>query len=199
MSKQAEEELSTDPAQVILVYSDNKKKEIRIINQDEIETAETKPFLYLGDSDAALISHLNKNKHITHILNVTKELKLPNLAHLTTLQIPIQDEVGCDIGKHFPSIVEFIRNCLKEKGCVLVHCYSGISRSSSMVAAFLMNYFRMEVDESLLYIRSRRKVICPNPGFVTALNDYEKLLKSAPQDDNQDNSKQNETKNCTVQ
>src|SRR3989338_1764488 len=189
MSKQPETAL----ADVILVYTDAKKKQLKFV-QDSDQIDELFPFLYLGDSDAALPNNLHK--HITHILNVTKELKCPNLDGVKTCQIPIQDDLSSNLAEHIPTIIEFISQCLKKRGCILVHCYSGISRSPSMVAAFIMHHFKLDVENSLKYIRKRRKEICPNSGFVSQLYEFEKSL--AQQGDSSSAEAKKESKDCAL-
>lgn len=45
------------------------------------------------------------------------------------------------------------------KGGVLVHCQAGMSRSATIVAAYLMKVLGVEVDEALDMIRNVRPVI----------------------------------------
>lgn len=60
---------------------------------------------------------------------------------------------------------------------VLVHCQCGISRSATMVIAYLMKMFQMSYDESLTYVTYCRPIISPNLGFRTQLKSWEKSIK----------------------
>jgi protein-tyrosine phosphatase len=43
-----------------------------------------------------------------------------------------------NLHRHFKAGVDFIKSAIKGGGAVLVHCYAGISRSASVVIAYLM-------------------------------------------------------------
>jgi protein-tyrosine phosphatase len=42
---------------------------------------------------------------------------------------------------------------------VLVHCMAGVSRSVTLVTAYLMKYRSMALQDALNYVRSRRPVV----------------------------------------
>ena len=60
---------------------------------------------------------------------------------------------------------------------MLVHCHMGISRSSSLVLAFLMKNFGMTLDEAYQHTVAIRTTIEPNATFWKELQRYEKILK----------------------
>lgn len=83
-----------------------------------------------------------------------------------------------------PELQEFINHVLPkiyealEKGeNVYVHCHAGISRSSTVVMAYLMKYHEMSYDEALGYVRQFRPAVHPNPGFSRMLCNLENELK----------------------
>ena len=53
----------------------------------------------------------------------------------------------------------------------------GISRSSTIVIAYLMWKTRATFNETYFFVKNRRKYISPNEGFVAQLKIFEKLLK----------------------
>jgi protein-tyrosine phosphatase len=54
------------------------------------------------------------------------------------LWINVNDELQADIKKYFDETNQFLYNCKEKNEKVLVHCQMGISRSSSIVLAYLM-------------------------------------------------------------
>lgn len=52
--------------------------------------------------------------------------------------------------------VAFVRGHLAEGRTVLVHCVAGQQRSPAVVAAFLVDHFRLSVDEAIEFVRKRR-------------------------------------------
>jgi dual specificity phosphatase 12 len=55
----------------------------------------------------------------------------------TYKEINVADNSSTSILRHFPAAISFIKDGIA-KGGVLVHCYAGVSRSSSCVIAYLM-------------------------------------------------------------
>lgn len=53
-------------------------------------------------------------------------------------------------------------------GKVVVHCYQGVSRSATIVAAFLMLKRGMSAEEALKTLRKKREIF-PNEGFLNQL------------------------------
>ena len=56
----------------------------------------------------------------------------------------------------------------------MVHCEAGISRSASMVIAYLIRCKKMALIDAYALVKSERKQICPNHGFFSLLLKWEK-------------------------
>ena len=63
---------------------------------------------------------------------------------------------------------KFIKDNLVN-GHVFVHCMAGISRSVTIVAAFLMELLQISADEAVAHIKMYRKQAMPNSGFMEQL------------------------------
>lgn len=57
---------------------------------------------------------------------------------------------------------------------VLVHCLAGMSRSATIVIAYLLATTPMTTEEATEFVRSKRRVIRPNYGFTKQLKQYER-------------------------
>ena len=96
-------------------------------------------FLYHGDLGHAQNKALLNELGIQHIVNVCDcPLDKDIVDHFNVLWIKIDDVLGANIRPHFDRTNSFLHTC-KEKGeKVLVHCQMGISRSSSILLAYLL-------------------------------------------------------------
>jgi dual specificity phosphatase 12 len=57
-------------------------------------------------------------------------------------------------------------------GAVLVHCQAGMSRSATVVAAFLMKELRLDPVEAVTFLREKRPVVDPSETFWHQLGLY---------------------------
>ena len=57
---------------------------------------------------------------------------------------------------------------------VLVHCLAGMSRSATIVIAYLIATTPMTAGEATEFVRSKRRIIRPNYGFTKQLEQYER-------------------------
>lgn len=96
-------------------------------------------FLYHGDLKHVTNGSMLEELNIQCIVNVS-DCQLPqeivNQRH--TLWINVDDDTYSDIAQYFEMTNAFLSSS-KEKGkCVLVHCQMGLSRSSTIVLAYLI-------------------------------------------------------------
>ncbi len=66
-------------------------------------------------------------------------------------------------------VVKIIDHYLSLGKKVLVHCEMGISRSVSLVIAYIMQKESKSFEESLHHVRKTRKIANPNIGFISQL------------------------------
>lgn len=134
------------------------------------------PGLYIGDWVASFDYNRLKKDGITHIINLSG---LPNgfPRDFKYLKIDISDAPYVNIGDYFEETYEFIENGLKN-GKVLVHCFAGMSRSVSIVIAYLMRKYNQSFEKTLALVKSRRPIANPNSGFKQQLKSYEQTLVS---------------------
>ncbi|XP_074562844.1 dual specificity protein phosphatase 1-like, partial [Curcuma longa] len=87
------------------------------------------------------------------------------------------DTPETELDKHFDECFNFIDEGRSSGGSVLVHCFAGMSRSVTIVLAYLMKKNHITLHEALSLVRSKRPHVAPNHGFMTQLENFEKSLR----------------------
>ena len=90
--------------------------------------------------------------------------------------IKVKDTLEEPINKYFDEAYEFIERMREEKKNVLVHCHAGISRSATMICAYLMRKKKWRLNQTLEYMRKKRERIKPNENFIKILVEYEEKI-----------------------
>ncbi|KAK0242549.1 phosphatases II [Armillaria gallica] len=127
--------------------------------------------LYLGNIRAATSTRATGERGITHIVSVCSDpipAELPE-SGIQHLRIEVEDVDYADLLRHLPRAIRFIHEALSNQGVVLVHCVQGLSRSATVVAAYLMWAQRIHATEALEIVRRARDQIWPNAGFQEQL------------------------------
>jgi protein-tyrosine phosphatase len=89
---------------------------------------------------------------------------------------PISDGMAVDITSYFNPINTILNSVRESKERVLVHCQAGVSRSATVVIAYLLHSERTSLSSTLARVKAARKWIEPNWGFVYQLGEYEKTI-----------------------
>lgn len=96
------------------------------------------------------------------------------------LHVPVQDHPAEDLSRYFGLVFDFIDGYLKAGRRVLVHCHAGISRSTTLLVAFLMRRYQWTRDQALQWVKQQRSIIAPNPGFAEQLLRWEQQVVKSP-------------------
>ncbi len=89
--------------------------------------------------------------------------------HVEWVKWIIDDDPTVTIRTYFEPVHALIKAALGRGSTVLIHCAAGISRSPTLVAAYLMLERRWSVEAALEFIGKRRVGIAPNQGFLQQL------------------------------
>jgi len=125
--------------------------------------------LFLGSIGAAQNEARLIELGITHVLCVGRDIAPPS--NLNQRVISIQDSGTEQLGPHISECIEFMQQAIEPGGGVLVHCFAGKSRSTSMVIAYLMVSQGMQYLSAFDLVREKRPSVNPNAGFCTQLRD----------------------------
>ncbi|XP_019343797.1 dual specificity protein phosphatase 22-A-like [Alligator mississippiensis] len=131
--------------------------------------------LYLGNiRDSEDKENLARNG-VTHILSVHNNAK-PVLEDVTYLCISASDSSAQNLIQHFKECIKFIHECRLHGGGCLIHCLAGVSRSTTILVAYLMTVTDLSWEECLAATRAVRSYVSPNFGFQQQLQEYERTL-----------------------
>jgi len=133
--------------------------------------------LYLGGVEAALDSQCLAEQGIRAVVCCNRELEFPSSKFIPDLEyyrVDVEDMGREPIELFFPEATEFIHNQLLRERPVLVHCKAGVSRSASVLLAYLMEYCGYSLHDAFILTLRLRPTITPNPGFMERLREYEK-------------------------
>lgn len=131
--------------------------------------------LFFGSYSPASSAQFLTSNSITHVLSI---------GHAPSQQIEgviyhwlsLDDSIASLIGPTIRAAIEIIKCALTSnegQGRIFVHCAAGVSRSPTIVVAYLMVAHAMPLKQALgLVIRARPQVL-PNIGFIAQLKKLE--------------------------
>eukprot|EP01084_Bolivina_argentea_P018669 34732_1 len=131
--------------------------------------------LYLGDAKISRDLHILKTVGITHIVCIAGKAVFEN--EFTYHLCHFKDKQDSDMLQLMPPIFAFIDDVIgKGKNKIYVHCMAGMSRSPSIVMAYLMYKFQLTIKHAYIYVINKRSCIRPNYVFLQQLLKYENIL-----------------------
>jgi len=88
----------------------------------------------------------------------------------------------------FDDTSDFIEKCIEKGEKVYVHCMCGVSRSVSIVCAYLARKHDIKPLNALEMIRGVRKIAKPNPSFLQQLENYYTVVTHRKKSNSSNNS-----------
>jgi len=163
------------------------------VNKENFTMTEILPHIFVGNIlDAQNFDRLRQNG-ITHVINSTPDLPLFWENKCKYLRVDILDLPSQNIRKHFEITFQFIDEALQHKtNNVLVHCSAGISRSPTLVLAYMIKKYQMKLEEAFHQMRQLRQIVDPNVSFILQLRDWESKCLT-----NTTNNESNEEISCS--
>jgi len=163
-------------------YAISQAKRAADVNGDQTRMDEVFKNLLIGNQFAAEDSPYLSLNGVTHVVNTAGTVSepdcvRPNKEQLTNLGIQllnleINDKAEVSIQDFFDTTADWINAALQAGGKVLVNCWQGASRSSTMVLAYLVKCQKMDLKDAVKMVKEKRD-IRPNAGFLEQLILYE--------------------------
>uniref|UniRef100_A0A3B4ZZJ1 Protein phosphatase Slingshot homolog 1 n=1 Tax=Stegastes partitus TaxID=144197 RepID=A0A3B4ZZJ1_9TELE len=130
--------------------------------------------VYLGSEwNASNLEELQET--VGYILNVTREIDNFFPGTFSYHNIRVYDEEATDLLAHWNDTYNFIVKAKNHSKC-LVHCKMGVSRSASTVIAYAMKEYGWSLEKAYNFVKQKRSITRPNPGFMRQLAEYEGIL-----------------------
>ena len=140
-------------------------------------------FLYVSSYNATKNLELLERNKITHIINCAADFcenVFEQENKFTYLSFYLKDHVLENIECIFYECIKFIENVKEKGGRVLVHCIQGISRSVSIVIAYIIFTKKLSYDKAFNLVQTKREISSPNFGFSIQLQNFYSRLFEDP-------------------
>lgn len=162
-----------------------------VTKENDTEATESKQQTGSTDETTDKVFDSNPTSKVASSADTTTNNGTPSFSYL---KIGVTDEEATPLSDHFESAFAFIDTAFgipstatsdvttpstsnddkapMPKGRVLIHCQMGISRSSTIVIAYLMRTFKITALEAYLLVKKRRDIVTPNEGFFKQVSGH---------------------------
>jgi len=155
-----------------LIYHPRKLKELNTLPAEILHKK-----VYLGSFEHSQDKEGLSGLGIKHIVNVSSHGNPFANQGFEYLKIDVPDTVEGVLQPYFEECNAFMKKAIAEGSGVLVHCHRGMSRSSTMVIAYMMAEMGMSLEEGHGLVKACRQCMRPNDAFVDQMAKYEVFLK----------------------
>ncbi|AQK79340.1 Protein-tyrosine-phosphatase MKP1 [Zea mays] len=158
--------------------SQGRKDQIAFFDKECSKVAD---HVYLGGDAVAKNRDILRKNGITHVLNcvgfVCPEYFKSDLVYRT---LWLQDSPTEDITSILYDVFDYFEDVREQRGRVFVHCCQGVSRSTSLVIAYLMWREGQSFDDAFQFVKAARGIANPNMGFACQLLQCQKRVHVIP-------------------
>ncbi|PIA15771.1 DSPc-domain-containing protein [Coemansia reversa NRRL 1564] len=144
------------------------------------------PYLYLGGEGNVCGIQLGQ-LGVDNVLNVAREVSMQQTAddyrvdvgngHQVCYHHLRWDHDEPNLACYFAECFEFIDRARINHEGILVHCQLGVSRSASLVIAYVMRTMDLGFGQAYEYVRLRAPCISPNISLISQLCEFGRVLE----------------------
>lgn len=124
--------------------------------------------LYIGAYSDTTDKYTMLELGITHVINLSQIVN-ENEFYFDIYNINVNDYPDSNISIYFTKTSRFICNALVNNRKFLVYCFAGMSRSVSIVIAFLIKKRHMTFNDAFNLVKEKHPCTQPNSGFIQQL------------------------------
>eukprot|EP00347_Sterkiella_histriomuscorum_P011735 403371304 len=136
-------------------------------------------FLYLGSDIVAQNKEILEKNGITHVVNCAADYSANYFdGDISYKKYHLKDHIRENIECVFYDALHYIEEARKQNGKVYVHCVQGVSRSATIVLAYLIYSQKLSYQDSFNFLKERRAIANPNMTFIAQLLQFHKRLFS---------------------
>jgi len=130
--------------------------------------------LWIGDFMSSQQYPILRELGIKHVIAAMRQkYKTPD--DFTLHRVLVEDTNRTNMLAHVEETSDIIKKALAANEGILVHCQAGVSRSTTLVAAYLMREFSLTADEAISQISAIRSQVEPTEFFLHQLEMYERM------------------------
>ena len=141
--------------------------------------------LFIGGLRALDVPDRLEEASITHILSVLEfdYCDWDEFGKYKRLLIQVEDRPRENLLQRFEQTYDFIEEALHDKGVIIIHCAMGVSRSATVVCAYLMKKLSLDPKRALEMVQKHRPLCAPNDGFKEQLDVYHRILQAPSEEE----------------
>lgn len=128
--------------------------------------------LYIGNDKTARDEKWIRKHNIKLIVNCTYELPnyfIKKIPHLKYIKLELHDNIYEKIKEACIFSYGYIEKALKKGDAVLIHCYAGISRSSTVMIYYMVRHSNKELNCIWTYVKNIYPKAKPNINYRAQL------------------------------
>ena len=149
-----------------------------IVDWNKIFPDKVMDYVYLGSLRTAQCETIYRELDIKYVLTAGRNLEAVIAEDMQQLALPLDDLPGENISLFFKEAFNFIDQAIADKKGVLLHCFAGLSRSVTVMVAYLMKTrYPISARAALELVKQARPNSNPNDGFMKSLEKYEGQLR----------------------
>ena len=130
-------------------------------------------YIYIGNRSASEDFRTLNSENIVKVLQLLDFSILTEGQNIEVHYIKMEDSESQDISFILPEALRYIQYSVNHRQKILIHCNAGVSRSGTVLIAYLMASLKINFEQALAIAQDIRPCISPNKGFKRQLKSFD--------------------------